>query len=84
MTRTITHRGSEILACEDTPLSISGLSQFFCWSRNLIHADIARGYSLEYGTSSTPRHYRAWLRAHPRQRESAAKSTLARELARLS
>jgi len=85
MTRTITHRKKEIEVGEDTPLTISGLAQFFGWSRNLVHADVNRGYDLEYGTSATPKHYRAWLRAHPRpQRAQAETSRLERELSKLN
>lgn len=85
MTRTIIHRGKEIEVGEDSPLTVSGLAQFFDWSRNLVHADLNRGYALEFGTSSTPHHYRAWLRKHPRpQRTTAGKPDLERELSKLS
>lgn len=85
MTRTIIHRGKQIAAGEDMPLTVSGLAQFFDWSRNLVHADLNRGYALEFGTSSTPRHYRNWLRKHPRpQRAQATTSSLERELSKLS
>jgi hypothetical protein len=84
MTRTITHRGREIAAGEDTPLTVTGLSKFFGWGRTQIHADMRRGYALEYGDSTTPRHYRAWLRKHPRRQATAATSSLERELSKLS
>ena len=86
---TIKHRGREIQAGEDTPLSVMGLAQFFHCSRSLIHADIRRGYKMEYGTTSTPRHFRRWLAANPRVRKARKGSgenepSLERDLARLN
>jgi len=76
--------GRDIEAGEDTPLNISGLAQYFGWSRNLIYQDQQRGYALEFGTSATPRHYREWLRAYPRPARQDYSRRLELELSKLT
>jgi hypothetical protein len=87
MTRTVTIRGKTITADEDTPLTASALLEFFTIGRNSFYADVARGYVMEFGTLTTPKHYRAWLRANPRparrSKKSEETSRMARELSRL-
>lgn len=73
MIRTVTHRGKEIQADENTMLTACGLAEFFQMSRSSISKDIARGYDLEFGTLTTPDHYRAWLRGNPRHSAGQAR-----------
>lgn len=68
MTVTLTHRGREFEATEDTPVTISNLAKFLHWGKARIYADIERGYQLQYGTETTARHYLAWLEQNPRPR----------------
>lgn len=88
MTREITHWGKTVKAGEDTPLTLAGLSQFFGMSRPVIYKDIKRGYAMEFGTRTTPAHYRAWLIKNPRpsrgQKAQEAASKLAHELSQLN
>lgn len=89
MNQLVTIRGREIEATEDTPLTILALAKFFHFGRSRIYGDIERGYKLEFGDLTTPKHYRDWLRNNPRIRSSAAakaqaaSSRLARELSQL-
>lgn len=76
--------GKEIQAGEDSGLTISGLSQYFSWSRLAIYQDIQRGYVLEFGDRSTPRHYREWLKTNPRPARKSGHSRIAEELAQLT
>ena len=51
-----------IFADETMPLRPGELAQYFHVSRSTIYVDIRRGYRFEYGRTTTPRHYRDWLR----------------------
>ena len=86
--RVITRGKRTFDADEQTPLRLGELAEYFRCSRWAIYRDINRGYELEFGTTTTPVHYRAWLRAHPvltklkiEKMEKAEK--LARELAKM-
>ena len=77
--------GRTIRAGETTPLTLSALAQFFGFGRTKLYQDVQRGYRLEFGDRTTPRHYRAWLQANPKTRKkSGKKSELEHELSRLN
>jgi len=85
MTKELTQYRRTINAGETTLLTLTALAQFMGFGRTRIHADVKRGYRLEFGDRTTPRHYRAWLSANPRQRKkSEKKSTLEHELSQLN
>lgn len=76
MIRQITMRKKPIEAGEDTPLNASALIEFFSIGRSSFYGDVARGYAMEMGNLSTPKHYRAWLKANPRPpRKARSKKT---------
>jgi hypothetical protein len=85
MTQTITQYGREIKAGETTPLTLSALAQFFGFGRSKLYEDVRRGYQPEFGSRTTPRHYRAWLAKNPKIRKKSEKRlALEHELSRLS
>jgi hypothetical protein len=82
ITRVIQRANRTFNADEQTPLRLGELAQYFNCSRWAIYRDIDRGYEPEFGTTTTPFHYRTWLRANPVPRRSKT-GKLARELAAL-
>ena len=82
LARGITRGKRTFSADEQTPLRLGELAQYFRCSRWAIYRDIDRGYEPEFGTTATPFHYRAWLRANPvpRRSETGKTGKLAREL----
>lgn len=83
MTRQITIRGKEITVREDTPITASALLEFFGIGRSSFYEDVKRGYEMEFGNLTTPKHYRAWLRAHPRPVRKPRKNTKSAETSKL-
>jgi AraC-like DNA-binding protein len=81
--RTVQRACRDIVADEQTLLRIGELAQYFQCSRWSLYRDMNRGYEFEFGTTTTPNHYRAWLRAHPVPRRRTKDSRLAEELAAL-
>lgn len=62
MNKLMTRRGLSFEATEDTPLYACELGRFMGWSRATVYRHIAQGYRFEYGRTTTPRHYRRWMR----------------------
>ena len=84
MTREITMKGKTVLVEEDTPITASALLEFFSIGRNSFYQDVARGYKMEYGTLTTPKHYRAWLRQNPRPPRKPRENSKTEETSRMA
>ena len=72
MNKTIIRRGQSLEASEDTPLYACELGRFMGWSRATVYRHIEQGYRFEYGRTTTPRHYRRWMRLHALQQQKLA------------
>ncbi len=90
MNKTIIRRGQSIEATEDTPLYACELGLFMGWSRATVYRHIEQGYRFVYGRTTTPRHYRQWMKNHASfqqakelVRSKGAKQRLERELLEL-
>ena len=81
MNKTIIRRGQSIAATEDTPLYACELGLFMGWSRATVYRHIEQGYRFEYGRTTTPRHYRRWMkkRASFQQAKELAESKAVRQ-----
>jgi len=60
-------RGKKVIsATMDSPLKKREVAIFLNFRRQQMTEDVARGYVMLYGTTTTPRHYLNWLAQNPR------------------